>query len=779
MPSTPHRRHRRRRKRWHLVALALLLAVLVLAATFVAAKEAADADENDDAADDEEEPPKPEDEPLDLSSVIVGPPARAEPPPAAAIKKVAPAAPRPEFCTASTAATERVLRRPATAMAAVALPPLAARPWGGSGNGTSAPPARPPLKLYRNLYYHNKKWFALVDAAEVEEAAAAGFAPPLEADDETETDAADAAAASASADAELLSRRRAQASSPMARLSLLTRNQASLAGVDPAPTHTFSVAPIAAADARAFVDNLPGGGGGGAAKKPGASERLCIVPGLTLLLDHPFPAFPDNLGHWSEVLIPLYSSLRDALEGGEDDALAAAERELAGGEEGSGAASSSPPPLERMVLTGLKRSVLLDWPKNMLALAVSPLTAAPISDSSSNRTTTTTTPQQVAEEKRADAAAAALLPPVLDAAADFEAWAGRGWLVFERALVLQDRYHPRGGLVRERAVAQLVREWRAEQKRWRVGAGRGGASSLLAAQVAERSGPAAIAAATAGAVGYSRPEHAEAMRAAAHRRVMYPWPPRPVPAGAAVVVGAGGSAARAPAPAPAAPPPPPPPPKVVTVLLYPPGHPPVSNHLDLVDLLENVTEPLGMRVRTVSVTPEAPLASHLAAASTTGLLVGRHGPLLASASLFLPPGAAVLELLPYKWDWRDMSRLYVNMTAAARGPSRPLHHWAWRATDAKWCRYSGGEGEALRYGGWTASECTARDCLLAHAKAGLQVDLEAVRALLEKRLPRWLAGQEGGGSGGGGAGDGGGGDAATAAEALVQELAMEAWPPVE
>lgn len=31
--------------------------------------------------------------------------------------------------------------------------------------------------------------------------------------------------------------------------------------------------------------------------------------GNTLLIDFPFPAFPDNMGHWAEVLLPVYSSL--------------------------------------------------------------------------------------------------------------------------------------------------------------------------------------------------------------------------------------------------------------------------------------------------------------------------------------------------------------------------------------------------------------------------------------------------------------------------------------
>ena len=31
--------------------------------------------------------------------------------------------------------------------------------------------------------------------------------------------------------------------------------------------------------------------------------------GNTLLIDFPFPAFPDSMGHWAEVLLPVYSTL--------------------------------------------------------------------------------------------------------------------------------------------------------------------------------------------------------------------------------------------------------------------------------------------------------------------------------------------------------------------------------------------------------------------------------------------------------------------------------------
>lgn len=68
------------------------------------------------------------------------------------------------------------------------------------------------------------------------------------------------------------------------------------------------------------------------------------------------------------------------------------------------------------------------------------------------------------------------------------------------------------------------------------------------------------------------------------------------------------------------------------------------------------------------------------------------------------------------------------------------------------CRYQ--EPSHARYAAWTPSECHGRECLLVHAQAGLEVDLEAVRALLTAKLPGLLAG------------------------ASLEELA-EPWPPAE
>ena len=33
------------------------------------------------------------------------------------------------------------------------------------------------------------------------------------------------------------------------------------------------------------------------------------VPGVTLMIDMPFPSYPDNFGHWAEALLPVYNVL--------------------------------------------------------------------------------------------------------------------------------------------------------------------------------------------------------------------------------------------------------------------------------------------------------------------------------------------------------------------------------------------------------------------------------------------------------------------------------------
>jgi len=79
-----------------------------------------------------------------------------------------------------------------------------------------------------------------------------------------------------------------------------------------------------------------------------------------------------------------------------------------------------------------------------------------------------------------------------------------------------------------------------------------------------------------------------------------------------------------------------------------------------------------------------------------------------------------------------------------------LHHFAWRAGEPRFCQYVSKGDE--RYLTWTTEDCSTRECLEAQAKAGLVVDVGAVKALLMDKLPRVLRG------------------------ASVEEL-REPWPP--
>ena len=72
----------------------------------------------------------------------------------------------------------------------------------------------------------------------------------------------------------------------------------------------------------------------------------------------------------------------------------------------------------------------------------------------------------------------------------------------------------------------------------------------------------------------------------------------------------------------------------------------------------------------------------------------------------------MVELLPFNWEWKGVSRIYKNITASMGD----IHHFAWRAKHPKWAVYPS-EHEA-RYAEWTAEECASRSSLIT-ASAGL------------------------------------------------------------
>jgi hypothetical protein len=126
--------------------------------------------------------------------------------------------------------------------------------------------------------------------------------------------------------------------------------------------------------------------------------QVCFVPGVTLLIDFPFPAFPDNLGHWAELLLPTYSVFsnpdwrRQIHNPGKNQFI------------------------DRLLLLNVRPEHLYNWPKEVLALSLDP--ALP-------------QPQQ------------RLLVPwekskvTMWGEASISNWTAQGWMVFENLVVVQ------------------------------------------------------------------------------------------------------------------------------------------------------------------------------------------------------------------------------------------------------------------------------------------------------------------------------------------------------
>ncbi|PSC75577.1 hypothetical protein C2E20_1509 [Micractinium conductrix] len=384
-----------------------------------------------------------------------------------------------------------------------------------------------------------------------------------------------------------------------------------------------------------------------------------VLRGTCLWIDFPFPAFPENMGHWAEVLLPVYSALVEgawaqrppqasgndwnatAAGGGADGGASEGGASGAGGSsgsEGSGASSSegssgggggglseADAVLSAVIFPNLRREQVkgLTWVMDMLKLTLKP-----------------------GLRGRA-------MPRVLFFD-ELEALNATAWLGFQRVLMVRTRYsHPEG-----------------------------------------RSG-------------FAKPEHADAFRQTAY-------------AAANVTLGGPAWEERVPPP-------------TITYLMAM-NHEPVVNNGEVLEALREVGDALGLAVRPYSVTPGAAFPSFVASMAKTGVLVARHGPLLANA-MFLPPGAVVLELLPYNWEWHGISEIYLNLTRSVGG----LHHFAWKANSSEWVMYL--ESEDAKYSHWTSDECSSRYCLEAHARAGMIVDTDTVKRALLDVLPRVLKGE--------------------------------------
>jgi len=99
------------------------------------------------------------------------------------------------------------------------------------------------------------------------------------------------------------------------------------------------------------------------------------------------------------------------------------------------------------------------------------------------------------------------------------------------------------------------------------------------------------------------------------------------------------------------------------------------------------------QVRVFEFTEDTPMADQLRAMRDTTILVSPHTSALANA-VFLPPGAAVIELIQRNWVWDNLDRSFQVQTASLGD----IHHWAWRATKREHIRYVNPR-DAERFGG--------------------------------------------------------------------------------
>lgn len=78
----------------------------------------------------------------------------------------------------------------------------------------------------------------------------------------------------------------------------------------------------------------------------------------------------------------------------------------------------------------------------------------------------------------------------------------------------------------------------------------------------------------------------------------------------------------------------------------------------------------------------------------------------------------------------NASSIHFNLTQTVGD----VHHFNWRATKPSHVRYAA-ERDAERFLNWKASECITGDCIHAHSKAEIIVDIEDFLHLFDSRLP--------------------------------------------
>lgn len=165
------------------------------------------------------------------------------------------------------------------------------------------------------------------------------------------------------------------------------------------------------------------------------------------------------------------------------------------------------------------------------------------------------------------------------------------------------------------------------------------------------------------------------------------------------------------------------PPRTITYLMSADSDS-ILNNGDVLKTLHSVAAQSGFIVRPYSPSSLVPLHSFVSVMSRSGILVTRHGHLLANA-VFLPRGSVIVELLPCNWEVDGVSDAFFHLIRTVGVVS----HLAWRAPSTDFMSYALPEDK--RYSTWTPEECSSETCLDAHARAALRVDTNALGDLVK------------------------------------------------
>jgi protein O-GlcNAc transferase len=90
----------------------------------------------------------------------------------------------------------------------------------------------------------------------------------------------------------------------------------------------------------------------------------------------------------------------------------------------------------------------------------------------------------------------------------------------------------------------------------------------------------------------------------------------------------------------------------------------------------------------------------------------------------------VVSPLQRYWAWNGLDTSFKEQTSLMGD----IHHYAWRARGLNETVYLD-PADLRKFGNWTVGECWTEECVEAHTNVDVIVDLQAVRALLDSRLP--------------------------------------------